>query len=715
MIAPAGLGHAWLNNHPIRPSRTRRARGDRGLDRSLANVPLKSSTARNLLAGLVVISVPSVALVGCSGQSANQPADAISQPISAPVAAQLLGPADDSSALTVQLHLAQQVAGVDLAQLVELAASDAGSRPLNADEVATKTGATSAVGDAVVSYFAKLGLTASIDPTRTFANVKLTVPQASKLLSTSFGGYREASKACRPGGASGGAKKAGSGQKPTTGKLPSATAAPITPAVSSHCEFLALMPAATVTIPGELATNLQPGSVDAQIGGLNTRHIFTDVSRSRTAQSGMFDAQNPNGPQWWKRSGTGTPCPQAAGDTGFMVSQLRTVYGFPASAPTNGPFQKQNVVMVGLAGEDGASQQMLTAFANCVGIAAANQPKLTLVPHDGSTPTTKGSEANGDAQTLAGFGAPAIDTIYEVDDAVGTTGPGFLQTLADATTFNDPVTKTPVDVISISYASCESEITTGFGFSLDMGEQVLAKAALANKTIVAASGDSGSSACVANGIGPTDVAVNYPASSQWVTGVGGTRLYLDQNNQIQDTRVWNDSYLYSRSPIPGTPPQVDGGSPGAGGGGVSTAIDRPSWQTGTGVDMTAKRQVPDVSYFADSYPGAITNYLGWGTFDGTSMAAPMFAAAVAQYNARHPSAHLGFANPKLYAAINAGKLKPHDITAGTNIIGGLDAGGNYVPNPARSCCTATVGFDTASGWGSVDVQSMIDGLGTGGS
>lgn len=608
--------------------------------------------------------------------------------MSAPSGAQLVGPASADAELTVQFHLAQQVAGSGLAQLVELAANSPAGQPTRPEDVAAATGATTEVGDAVTGYFAKSGLTATIDPTRTFASVRLSVAQAAKLLSTSFSSYGEVGKACAL----------------AKGK-PRAT----------HCDFVAPAPNTTVTLPGELATNLNPGPIGSQLAGLSTRKLFVSTSRTKaTDPASMYDAQNPNGPAWWNRSGTGTPCPQAAGDTGFMISQLRTAYGFPGGKPASGPFDKQNVIFVGLDGLNGASQQMMTAFVNCVGIAPGDQPSLKLVPHGGSTPNPNDGEANGDAQTLAGFGAPALDTIYEVNDGVGSTPAGFLQTLVDATTFNDPTTKTPVDVVSISYAACEAQVQETFGFSIDMSEQVLAKAALAGRTVVAATGDSGSSGCVANGIGPTDVAVNYPASSRWVTAVGGTRLLLDKQNQIQETQVWNDSYLYAGSPG-NSGGQVDGG-PGAGGGGVSTVIDRPSWQTGTGVDSSAKRQLPDVSYFADPHPGAITNYLGWNTFDGTSMAAPMFAAAVVQYNARHPGAHLGFVNPKLYAAINAGKVKNHDITKGTNIIGVWNAADTvYNPAPTRSCCTATVGFDTASGWGSIDVQSMIDGIEAGGS
>lgn len=62
-----------------------------------------------------------------------------------------------------------------------------------------------------------------------------------------------------------------------------------------------------------------------------------------------------------------------------------------------------------------------------------------------------------------------------------------------------------------------------------------------------------------------------------------------------------------------------------------SGIPRPVWHTPTGFKTDLKRHVPDVSYFADSYPGLAFNCAGtafgvyptdngWSTVRGTSAA-----------------------------------------------------------------------------------------------
>ena len=89
-----------------------------------------------------------------------------------------------------------------------------------------------------------------------------------------------------------------------------------------------------------------------------------------------------------------------------------------------------------------------------------------------------------------------------------------------------------------------------------------------------------------HGCRSTALGVNYPASSPWVTGVGGTNVVLDSANRIARQVVWNDTSLQ-----PGA----------AGGGGFSVLFDRPSYQKGI-VSRNA-RGVPDVSMLADIVPG----------------------------------------------------------------------------------------------------------------
>ena len=89
------------------------------------------------------------------------------------------------------------------------------------------------------------------------------------------------------------------------------------------------------------------------------------------------------------------------------------------------------------------------------------------------------------------------------------------------------------------------------------------------------------------------LAVNFPASSPWVTGVGGTNFTLTAANTIVPGGevVWNDGTLRFGQPD----------SIGAGGGGLSTLFGRPSYQSAA---VSGRwRAVPDVSMLADISPG----------------------------------------------------------------------------------------------------------------
>jgi kumamolisin len=190
-------------------------------------------------------------------------------------------------------------------------------------------------------------------------------------------------------------------------------------------------------------------------------------------------------------------------------------------------------------------------------------------------------------------------------------------------------------IVSISWGGPE----TGWASQdLDAMDQLFQAAASLGITVCAASGDSGAS----DGSPDGSLTVDFPASSPYVLGCGGTRL----PPQGPETG-WND-----------------GPQGGASGGGYSGYFPRPSWQTG--IDATGSgetgRGVPDVAGDADPATGYTVAIDGESTtVGGTSAVAPLWGALIALIN-QSIGARVGFVNATLYATPAA----LNDITSGNN-------------------------------------------------
>ena len=239
-------------------------------------------------------------------------------------------------------------------------------------------------------------------------------------------------------------------------------------------------------------------------------------------------------------------------------------------------------------------------------------------------------------------------------------------------------------------------------------EAALEEAAASGISFVAASGDDGSADCTSNTGAPQPfAAVNFPASSPWVTGVGGTNFTLTAQNTIAPASevVWNDTNTLEGS---GQATAV-----GAGGGGFSTLFARPSYQSA--VVPGGKRAVPDVAMLADISPGYAIYCSAKPSCDGpawrpsgTSAATPLLAGGIALVDEMlrlHQQQPLGLINPLLYSIGANATLAPqvfNDVTSGSNDIGAYVRG---FPGPL-GCCTAAVGYDEASGWGSVNLDAF---------
>lgn len=323
--------------------------------------------------------------------------------------------------------------------------------------------------------------------------------------------------------------------------------------------------------------------------------------------------------------------PRASG-TSFTPVQVARLYNFPTVSAKG-----QTIALIELGG--GFRTADITAYFKTLGIAA---PKVTavLVDKAKNAPTTADG-ADGEVMLdidVAGGAAPGANiAVYFAPN----TDQGFVDAITTAIhdTTNKPT------VISISWGSAESNWTAQARKAMDAAFQ---SAAALGITVLAAAGDNGSTDGETDGKNHVD----YPASSPFVLGCGGTKL-VATGTSISSEVVWNETAA----------------NEGATGGGISADYPQPTWQAGIAATK-AGRGVPDVSGNADPATGYQVRADGTNfVVGGTSAVAPLWAALVALINAQNKTA-AGLLQPKLYAAGTAGGF--HDITLGNN--GAFNAG-----------------------------------------
>lgn len=303
------------------------------------------------------------------------------------------------------------------------------------------------------------------------------------------------------------------------------------------------------------------------------------------------------------------------------------------------------------------------------------------------------------------------------------------------------ITEDIAPVVSISYGECESALSTS---DLDQNNALFEEAAAQGQTLVASAGDNGSTACAyytsAEGVTPVQqqaLSVDFPASSPYVTAVGGTQMaagtFTAGPSSYWASAISSDRVSSLLSYVPEVVWNEGSASSGiaAGGGGTSAYFLRPTWQNSVpGLPTGAYRLLPDVAlqssidspgflvcssdpdliglegqiYSCDD--GLVGSNNQYAVAGGTSFAAPIFAGFVAILNEVDDTTGEGNINPVLYSlAANPTSYAAvfHDITSGTNACVPSAAA---CPTAGESNYTATVGYDEATGLGSVDFNAL---------
>jgi kumamolisin len=359
----------------------------------------------------------------------------------------------------------------------------------------------------------------------------------------------------------------------------------------------------------------------------------------------------------------------------FSPLEVAKLYNFPAgfdgAGQTIGLIELNDVDSHGVATGVGYSKTDLDAYFAGLGLAT---PNVIAVGVDGGS-NVPGPDPNGDGEVtldieIAGAIAPKANIV--VYFGTNTTD-GFIQALTSA--IHDDVRKP--SLISISWGGPEEASTKQLLTGLD---QALQEAAAVGVTVCAAAGDNGS-ADMKKGDWDGVPHADFPASSPWVLGCGGTTLQAI-NSGISEA-VWNG-----------------GPNGGATGGGVSNVFAKPAYQANVNVPLPQQssggRGVPDVSGNADPATGYQVLVQGNSTvFGGTSAVAPLWAGILALINQKRAAKGkglVGFLNPVLYGLASTANAF-HDVVNGNNDIFGT-LRGKYAAGPGWDPCT---GLGTPNG------------------
>jgi pseudomonalisin len=394
-----------------------------------------------------------------------------------------------------------------------------------------------------------------------------------------------------------------------------------------------------------------------------------------------------------------TLCTPAATCVGAVTPQdLWGVYDQPASDTGQG----QKVAVIG-AGDYKAPESDLRKFEK-----EFKLPQVNVVAHN----------VADDLTYTGGEGEWALDSEASTGMAPGVTELDyyFAEALGDADAFDAWVSDpNGPKQANASFGGCEA-LDMALGVP-QADDPIFRQADLEGRTQFVSTGDTGGSCTVVTGNGFLNTGapqVEYPASSPYVVGVGGTVLYT--TGTTPDHRKAETGWTYT-------------------GGGTSTMEPREPWQNGVGATMVGEcatndagtpvtgptpcRGLPDVSAMS----GDITvlsaeagrQYAGNGYQDvegghdiadgGTSLASPLWMgmwtriqAAVKPTKGGYPGA--GFAAPLLYKiAYNP----TEDAADFYNVAVGTNGQWRDMPrNPADP-----TGWSYVSGLGTPDVAHLM--------
>ena len=351
--------------------------------------------------------------------------------------------------------------------------------------------------------------------------------------------------------------------------------------------------------------------------------------------------------------------PSAFAPCGYAGAQLQGAYGVSAAIQNGNDGSGVTVAVIDAFASPTAAAD-LTRYSAAHGLPA---PKLKeqVAPGIYNHPTTKKFDPSGWA------GEEQLDL-----EAVHTMAPGANLLYVGATNNGQPLDAALNSVVSQHSADI---ITNSYGFAGEALHNGIIKPQVDIQIQAAAMGisvfySSGDNADETNAVAGATPSPDFPASSPYVTAVGGTSLGVAQDK----TRLFELGWETAKSTLTSagtwsTPAYLYGG-----GGGTSHTFPQPSYQAGVVPASISQRYggapmraVPDVAALGDPTTGMAVGqtqtfsdgvYYDEYRIGGTSLSSPLYAGMWALAVQKHGP--YGLANPTLYAA----QSTSYDVTKG---------------------------------------------------
>jgi subtilase family serine protease len=420
----------------------------------------------------------------------------------------------------------------------------------------------------------------------------------------------------------------------------------------------------------------QPLRLSAAPDGLffSEQCFYPPISKEFVSADGTTTAK-------YHGNGYGAPISNTAVGTlppcGYQPSEIQTAYNLTSLYHEGLTGAGTTVAVVDAYGSTTIATD-LAAFSQYMGLPQAN---FTVI----GTPTESNYSTDGNSNW-------ANETTLDVEWAHAI-APGASIVLVVAPT-NSWVDLFSADITAASLPGVVS-VSNSWG-SADVGvagdaefynavDNIFKAIGAAGESIQFATGDSGDNASAFGGLATS---AGWPASSPYVTGIGGVSVALDSQKHIAWQSSWgtNITEIADTTALGNPPfdsPNIEGFVFG-GGGGISDVYPKPSYQKGLPGD---RRLTPDISWVADPYTGVEIIFtvdaggdLGIEVIGGTSASTPMFSAlwAIANQNARH---RLGQAAPHLYRLPTPAITDVVTPDSSHNVTGTIsDPGGSFPVN-----------------------------------